>query len=72
MSPEAEIYRRAIIRAVTGRAGVLNTEFDATALQEICEHLARAEECRATLRGLGYGGACMRLDEIAATVPIKI
>ena len=71
MSPEAEIYRRTIIRAVTGRAGVLHTEFDAIQLEDICEQNARAERAMAILRSLGYGKAGMLLDEIAATVPMK-
>lgn len=50
MSPEAEIYRRAIIRAVTGRPGALHTEFDATSLQDICERLARAERVAELLK----------------------
>ena len=69
MSPEAEIYRRAIIRAVTGRAGVLHTEYDAAILADLCEQLARGEEATSILRHLGYGKAGMWVDEIAATVP---
>lgn len=53
MSPEAEIYRRAIIRAVTGRPGALHTEFDATALGDICEQLARTERIGVMLRARG-------------------
>lgn len=69
MSPQAEIYRRSMIRAVTGRAGVLNTEYCATSLGDLCEALARAEEALRILRALGYGKAGMWVDEIAATVP---
>ena len=53
MSPEAEIYRRAIIRAVTGRPGALHTEFDATALRDICEHLARGWRVAELLKANG-------------------
>lgn len=71
MSPEAEIYRRAIIRAVTGRPGVLHTEHDAIQLEDICEQLARAEHSTKILRGLGYGRPGMLLNEVAAPVPQK-
>ena len=71
MSPEAEIHRRSIIRAVTGRAGVLHTEYDASILADICDQLARGEEAVRILREHGYGKAGMWVDEIAATVPMK-
>lgn len=53
MSPVAEIYRRAIIRAVTGRPGALHTEFDAKALAGICEQMARTERIAEMLKARG-------------------
>lgn len=53
MTPESEIYRRAIIRAVTGRPGATHTEHDATALAGICDHLARAWRVAELLKAHG-------------------
>lgn len=64
MSPEAEIYRRAIIRAVTGRPGALHTEFDATALSDICDHLARAWRVAELLKANGL--SLLPIDDAVA------
>lgn len=71
MSPEAEIYRGAVIRAVSGRHGAPYTEYDAFALEDICEQLARAERANEILRHRGYGTAGTQVHEAAALVPMK-
>lgn len=53
MSRAAEIYRRAIIRAVTGRPGALHTEFDGTPPSNICEQPVRTECIGQMLRSRG-------------------
>lgn len=64
MSPAAEIYRRAIIRAVTGRPGALHTEFDATLLADICDHLVRAWRVAELLKAHGLNR--LPIDEAVA------
>lgn len=72
MSPEAQIFRAVVIRAVTGtRPPAIFTVHDATALEDLCEQLARAENAGAVLRRKGHGRAGMLLDEVAASVPMK-
>lgn len=65
MSPEAEVYRGVIVRAVTGmRPAMIATVDDATRLESLCEQLARAERIGEMLQKKGFDR--LPIDEAVA------
>lgn len=65
MSPEAEVYRGVIVRAVTGlRPAMIATVDDATRLESLCEQLARAERIGEMLQKKGLDR--LPIDEAVA------
>lgn len=65
MSPEAEVYRGVIVRAVTGmRPAMIATVDDATRLESLCEQLARAERIGEMLQRKGLDR--LPIDEAVA------
>lgn len=65
MSPEAEVYRGLIVRAVTGmRPAMIATVDDATRLESLCEQLARAERIGEMLQKKGLDR--LPIDEAVA------
>ncbi len=64
MSPEAEVYRGVIVRAVTGmRPAMIATVDDATRLESLCEQLARAERIGEMLQDQGFNPCRLPIDE---------
>jgi len=65
VSPEAEVYRGVIVRAVTGmRPAMIATVDDATRLAALCEQLARAERIGEMLQKKGLDR--LPIDEAVA------
>ncbi len=67
MSPEAEIYRGLLVRAITGqRPAIVVTVDDPTRLEQLCETLARAERVAEMLHVHGFGPRGMDIEQVVA------
>jgi hypothetical protein len=70
MSPDAEVYRFDLIRAIVpDRPAMSYPVHQPEVLQDYCELLADGAEAKRLLRAKGYGVPFNTLAELAALIP---